>query len=397
MIDAGRTSTLADRAEQAGRGGRLRILVAGAGIAGATLAALLRRRGQPVAVLERGGPDDDPGYMLGLMPLGARVLNGLDLTERYEEVSIPMRTYTLYDRHGQPEKSYPLGELVERYGSYRGVERGALLSLLRGEVGPVLYGASIEALDEQPDHVDVTLSDGSRSRFDLVVVAEGIHAPTRAMILADDEVERFDTGWGGYVLWSDAEGLARDTYAEMWAAGWGLGLYPVKGRVGIFLGGRHRGIVDLDPHQYAALVADRLPEGVFTAALAQIDPDEPAFYWRMADCRAQRWHTARTVLLGDAAAAFLPTAGVGASVAMDSAAALADELARADQEHMDFALTLHGRRQRHRVEKAQKNSRDLARYMFIDSAFGALIRDQLMRFYTLEHMLSDLSEVVEGA
>lgn len=82
---------------------------------------------------------------------------------------------------------------------------------------------------------------------------------------------------------------------------------------------------------------------------------------------------------------------------MDSAAALADELARADAEHVDFALTLYERRQRHRVEKAQKNSRDLARYMFVEGALTALIRDQLMRFYTLEHMLSDISEVIEGA
>ncbi|MEZ5267743.1 MAG: NAD(P)-binding protein [Microthrixaceae bacterium] len=63
--------TMAQRAERATDGSRQRILVVGAGIAGATLAALLRRRGEAVALIERAGPLADEGYMLGMMPLVA--------------------------------------------------------------------------------------------------------------------------------------------------------------------------------------------------------------------------------------------------------------------------------------------------------------------------------------
>ncbi len=102
------------------------------------------------------------------------------------------------------------------------------------------------------------------------------------------------------------------------------------------------------------------------------------------------------MLLGDAAAGFLPTAGVGASAAMDSAAALADELSRAEADHLDYALELYERRQRPRVELAQKNSRALAHYMFVNRRATALARDQLARFYTLDRLLSDISKLMNA-
>jgi 2-polyprenyl-6-methoxyphenol hydroxylase-like FAD-dependent oxidoreductase len=54
------------------------------------------------------------------------------------------------------------------------------------------------------------------------------------------------------------------------------------------------------------------------------------FYWRLDDCRAPSWRAGRVALLGDSACGFLPTAGIGASMAMESAAVLADELDRTD-------------------------------------------------------------------
>ncbi|MCO5321898.1 MAG: FAD-dependent monooxygenase [Microthrixaceae bacterium] len=389
--------TMAQRAERATDGSRQRILVVGAGIAGATLAALLRRRGEAVALIERAGPLADEGYMLGMMPLGGRVLNGLGLVEAYHRTSIPMREYDLYDRRGQLANSYPLASFVEQFGDWRGIERGALVELLRSEAGPISFETTITSIEDREDRAAVTFGDGSRATFDLVVGADGIQSSTRRLILDTDEVEDFDTGWGGFVCWTQAPETDTDTYSELWSAGWGVGIYPVPGRLGVFLAGRHHEIVDRDVQGYARELVERVPDGVFASALGALDLDAPAFYWRMADCRARTWSRGRTVLLGDAAAAFLPTAGVGASAAMDSAAALADELSRSDATHIGYALELYEKRQRHRVELAQKNSRDLARYMFVNAAPLAMARDHLMRFYTLDHMISDVSKVMDGA
>lgn len=394
--DPTHSGTTAERIERQLAGARLRVLIIGAGIAGATLGALLRRRGEPAAIIERSDGEEDSGYMLGLMPLGGRVLNGLGLVQGYEAGSLPVRFYVLHDRHGREIRRYPLAPLVDRFGSWRGIERGVLLRMLRLVAEPIEYGTVVEAIDESNDGVTTTFHDGSRASFDLIVGADGIHSATRGLILAPEEVEDFDTGWGGFVVWSTLDPQEADTYRELWSAGWGVGIYPVPGKSGIFLAGRHQELKDREAQGYADEIGQRLPAGPFRDAVLDRDRETPAFYWKMADCRARIWSRRRTLLLGDAAAAFLPTAGVGASAAMDSAAALADELSRADAGHMDYALQLYEKRQRHRVELAQKNSRYLARYMFVSSGPMAWARDQFMRFYSLERLMRDISKVMEG-
>lgn len=388
--------TVASRMDAQIRDARLRVLIVGAGIAGAALGAILRRRGESAAIIERGEAHGSGGYMLGILPLGGRVLNGLGLADTYLKNSLPMSTYILHDRRGRFIRNYSLSPLVERFGAWRGIERGPLLEILRAAAGPIEYRATIQEISEGPSAVTVTFHDGSQTSFHVIVAADGIHSHTRKMILSAQEVEDFDLGWGGFVSWSALDESQADTYRELWSSGWGIGLYPVPGRTGMFLGGRHDVLSKRDPESYALELESRLPKGPFLDALKSRDRSASGFYWKLADCRAKVWHRGHTVLLGDAAAAFLPTAGVGASAALDSAAALADELSRADAAHIEYAFDLYVKRQRRRVETAQKNSRELARYMFVNQPAMAWARDQAMRFYTPEMLLKGISKVMAG-
>jgi len=66
------------------------------------------------------------------------------------------------------------------------------------------------------------------------------------------------------------------------------------------------------------------------------------------------------VLLGDAAAGFLPTAGIGAGMAMKSAWVLARMLSHAPEVDLTALLAEYERTQKPRVEAAQGSSRALA-------------------------------------
>lgn len=137
--------------------------------------------------------------------------------------------------------------------------------------------------------------------------------------------------------------------------------------------------------------------GPILAVLEALERDEKPFYWDLQDCRCARWIDRRAILLGDAAEGFLPTAGIGASMAMVGASILADELARTDADHIEHALRLFHRRARPKVEAAQDNSRKLARIMAVESPMIAWGREKLMRFYTLDRALSEITKVVEGS
>ena len=124
--------------------------------------------------------------------------------------------------------------------------------------------------------------------------------------------------------------------------------------------------------------------------LAELPQREQLYLWRMADIRAPRWVSDRVALVGDAAAAFLPTAGIGASMALESAAVLADELSRADARYVPNALLLYERRRRRRVEAAQRHSRLLARLMFLRSPVLSALRNRAISLMRMEQLVGPL-------
>lgn len=388
------TETTAEMVDRQTGGARLRVLVVGAGIAGSALAGLLRSRGQGVAVIERARPGAGAGYMLGLLPLGAQVLGQLGLGGAYRAASQPMHTYDLYGRTGALVRHFPLAPITDRFGDWRGIDRGALLDLLHPVAGDIAHGVTVTALTETPGGVAVRFSDDSQTEVDLVVGADGVHSGVRRLVFPADDTSEFDTGWGGHVLWARPGNIAPDTYAELWSAGWGIGLYPVPGRVGIFLAGRGPAWRARGAEAQAEHIAARLGPGVFRDALEARRRDTRAQYWKMADIRAANWSRGRVVLLGDAAASFLPTAGAGASAALSSAAALAAALDGVGPRGLAAALADYEAKQRPKVERMQDNSRRLARYMFIDSRIGAALRDQLLHFYTLDRLIDDIAGVM---
>src|SRR5699024_492053 len=152
-----------------------------------------------------------------------------------------------------------------------------------------------------------------------------------------------------------------------WGAGFFLGRYPVLGQDGIFLGGPAAATA-AGPQRFADSVQARLrnPDPPAAQALQAVRRAPERFYWPLQDVRAPRWTTGRTVLLGDAGAGFLPTAGIGAGMAMESAWVLArmiqtlllDTPQVPSGAALARILRAYERVQRPRVEEAQDRSEE---------------------------------------
>ena len=125
--------------------------------------------------------------------------------------------------------------------------------------------------------------------------------------------------------------------------------------------------------------------------LADFPPDDQSvFFWMLNDQRAQSWYIGRVVLLGDSAAGFLPSAGVGASMALESATVLNDVLSRTGVEFIPHALQLFEKRRKHRVEAIQNNSRALGKMMFINSPIKARIRNYITRMVSVKTLMKSI-------
>lgn len=416
-----------------------RILIVGAGIAGITLAQLLRGRGMHPVLIDRSADsgrmigDNRAGYMLALMPMVDPIIDELDCREAYLESSVGIDRYIAHAHTGRVLRQDRLGDLLADYGDYRGISRAALLDVLTASDCSIAFGTTVTELSEVG--ATVTLAQGGHGGqdaehdFDVVVIADGMNSRTRGLVtgktaLTDPgknakpaatgadvplSVSAVDTTWGGWVCWAEADD-DQSAVDEIWGDGFFLGMYPVKDGIGVFLGcpdSRQ----PLGPRRFAAEVRSRLT--VLTpridACLTAVEEAESPFFWPLRDSRAHRWCHGRTVLLGDAAAGFLPTAGIGAGMAMESAGVLAGELSALATRPSTAssagssvaaepvaALERFEARQRPRVEAAHDNSRSLARLMFGRSRLFAFGRDQAFRFISIRTALKPILHLLES-
>jgi FAD-dependent urate hydroxylase len=331
----------------------MKIIIAGAGIGGMALAALLRQRGVTAELYERAPNFDHSGYMLGLYPIGARVFHGLDLIEGFRAASEAMATYTVCNGHGEEIHTYALGRMLDGFGYSGGLMRGELLALLRTRCAdvPLHFGTTVSDFEDNGEAVTVRLSDGTT------------RPPTAVR--------------------------------EHWGAGRFLGCYPVKGGLGVVAAAPTRTMGPDAIGRDGRTVKQHfgaLGSGVADLLAALPDDLGDTFWWKLSDARSREWVKGRVALLGDAACAFLPTAGVGASMALESAAVLDDELGRTDARFLPGALARYELRRKPRAETFQDDSRRLASMMMIKSTELSWGRDQLMKFYTLDMLAKNIAQ-----
>jgi 2-polyprenyl-6-methoxyphenol hydroxylase-like FAD-dependent oxidoreductase len=362
----------------------MRALVVGGGVAGLTLAAKLRQQGREPVVVERAAEYGEHGYSLGLYPFGSSVLHGLGAYESLVARGMEMRTYEMADHTGEIVSSVELSEAMAEFGPSYVTTHADLVEVLREACGDleIRMGTTVEGIEEAGDEVRAILSGGSEERFDVVCGCDGIHSWIREEVFGEQPT--FDTDWVGWTWWGREGIFPAEVVREYWLRGGFFGTYPVPGK-STFVAAVPKEAIRPDPdvaedHVLAQLrerfgdLAERSDE--VGAALAEARDLWP---WPLADVRAAELRRGRVVLCGDAGIAFLPTAGIGASTAMRSAAALADELSRADARLVPLALDHYAARVRPTAEQNQSDSRKLAKVMFIENRMASWGRDEIVK------------------
>lgn len=398
----------------------VRILVVGAGIAGITVTQLLRRQGRHPVLIERSRDsetltdDDHAGYMLALMPMVDPVFDDLGVREHYRENSVAIDRYAFHAHTGETLREDRLGRLLARYGEYRGIARGELIAVLSTGTCPVSFDSSLVSLaaadfaaepaaDSVPRPARVEVCTGVRcednhlhsAEFDLVIIADGLGSHSRRLVPGGSSESSVDTAWGGWVAWAPAD-ADTDQVDELWGEGFFLGAYPVKGRTGIFLGAPDSR-EPLGPKRFVTEVRSKLTtlSPRIDAALTAVAEAEDPYFWSLRDFRSAQWATGNTVLLGDAAAGFLPTAGIGAGMSMESARMLAASLESTSPPRLPAALARFEAVQRPRVEQAQSTSRQLARLMFYLPGAVAGLRGLIVKLVSVKSALAPIIDLLK--
>ncbi|KAI1390896.1 FAD/NAD(P)-binding domain-containing protein [Hypoxylon trugodes] len=326
---------------------RIKIAIAGGGIAGLALAAGLAKKPHIDVHVYEAVPaykDVGAGLALHLNAIKAMALTGPEVRQAYFDKAL-----TMGDENQEMATEVILaqgphmGQLVAELGRAKGRKTVSRADLLDGFLALIprdciSFGKRLVGINEQLSgrhRVGLTFQDGTEAAVDCLLGADGVHSMTRSYLLGADHPAtspKNHDGWQIYRTMVPTE-EAKKQINPKWTTS-----------VPILLGPRgHINCIPLNKNtRLSAGVAVR--GAVFSAKDGQAPPLDPALYadyseeaqqivrmvardtsasWTAADHdHAPYYARGHVAMFGDAAHASLPFAGNGAAQALEDAAVL---------------------------------------------------------------------------
>jgi len=318
------------------------ILVVGGGIGGLTAAIALRRKGYPVEIIEK-----DPSwtvYGVGIIQQFnvVRAMGSIGLLDAYMAEAYGFDITEMFTPTGQKIAEFPTPRLAgEQFPSNAGIRRPDLQRILvtkAKELGvAVRLGITAEKLDDDGKGVDVTFSDGTKGRYDIVVGADGVYSRTRTQILPDAPKPRYTGQWVWRYNFPQPEDL---TGIRIYTGPHSAGVVPLgKGLMYMFLLSQEAPDSRLPKEGAAAIMRDRTKGAApQIVELAKQITDDDGVVGRPLETvfLDGDWHKGRVVLLGDAVHACTPHLAQGAGLAIEDGVVLAEELEKAGEPEAAF-------------------------------------------------------------
>ena len=317
------------------------VLISGASFAGLASAWWMHRLGYAVTIVEVAKALKKGGTPVDIREGVVEVVHRMGLLERIASQSLKDRPMQFLDAHGAPIAGMPPRSSAQDATEGYEIERDLLLDMLFHEVKDhvdCIFDDSIAALEQSAHHVDVTFSSGRRRSFSLVLGCDGTHSAVRRMCFGEES--SFLVFMQNYFSLTIVDRLliAEDT-AQM---------FNVPGKTVMLSAYNHKTDIAFCFFSEKEIAYDRRNleqqkqmilhafegEGWRIGELLQEMSRCDNFYFdKLCQIRMPSWTRGRVALVGDAAYCPSPTAGMGGSMAILGAAALADAFQKYPGDH----------------------------------------------------------------
>jgi 2-polyprenyl-6-methoxyphenol hydroxylase-like FAD-dependent oxidoreductase len=354
------------------------------------LGIFLRRLGIKVIVCERRVSEAvDEGLFLGVAPNGMHVLAELGIRQSIEAVSVPCDGFEFLNARG-----HVIGAIDRRHDE---AQFGARLQMIRrGDLHRVLtaearnagvqveFGRALTEIDRtDPSSVVARFANGAQESGDILIGCDGIRSTVRQLTLPDVP----EPAYSGLV---DVGGITDCTV-------------PITPGVNVMVFGRRAFFGAFKTpagelwwfHNSGEKRPDETPRDAparraHVLALHRDDPpwirDAVESTERLAGpfplndiLSMPRWYEGRVGLIGDAAHATTPSAGQGASLALEDAMVMAQCIRDIEVPEHAFAAFENARRRR--VESIVKQSRRNGSGKAVSGPVGEWVRDRVLPLF----------------
>ena len=369
------------------------VIIIGCGIAGPTLAMALQKCDINCTIYEsQESIADNRGLFYHLGPNGVNILRTLGIDEIIREEGYPCENFVFEKHDGSIITKISTKKDKEKYGVDGIIIKRAIMQKIMREQTEsrgikIEWGKKLQNIttDKSNDIVTAHFEDGSSSAYgDCIIGCDGLHSRTRKIIMPDSPVPEysghvaagaftpnqtkqprneltFHFGKKAYMIY-----FVTSKGEAMWSAHLGINEESL------------RDVKSTPSQQWRQRVSDLYDKDV--SYIGDFTKNEDDFTKiPLYDIESLPvWHKGLVCLVGDSAHATTPHAGQGASIAMESALALAKCLR--DIPNTKDAFVKYQQLRKDRVEKMIAMARRSGRMFTTTNPIGKLIRNVMSPF-----------------
>jgi 2-polyprenyl-6-methoxyphenol hydroxylase-like FAD-dependent oxidoreductase len=189
-------------------------------------------------------------------------------------------------------------------------------------------GTTVKSLKELENGVLATFSNNKKEMFDIVIGSDGLNSEIRSYVSPKEKAD-----YSGATFWTSWV-KRRKHYPGHIVYQFGSGrlftLFPSKSKklstVGFVVPSKHHGLNAEDTNK---LLRENFRDmrGIVKDVLNDLPDNSEVYHHDDDEMHVEKWSRGRVVLMGDSIHALSPTLGMGASMALEDAYVLSQELA----------------------------------------------------------------------
>lgn len=341
-----------------------KVLISGASFAGLSTAYWMNKLGYQVTVVEIAKGLKKGGTPVNIKDNTIDIIKRMGLFEQIVSNKIDMEVIEFKNADNITERSSSIqsNNQQPREEEYE-IERDKLLNIMFDAVKSnvkFIFDDGITSLREESNGIHVAFNRGKQRSFDLVFGCDGIHSAVRKLCFGDEaEYSHFLEAYFSITIVNKL--LIRENTTQMYnEPGKAIMLNAYNKRTDIvlcFFSGKEILYDYKDENQQRNMILNQFTGlGWRTAELLKEVKESKTFYFdKLCQIKMPSWTKGRIALVGDAGYCASPAAGMGGSLAIDGAAALANAFEKCEGNY-ELAFELYNKDFRPFIEEVQANA-----------------------------------------